>query len=271
MTQNTKNTEQAPAKPSMKDFSVTLGFSSLMTALTALVGCVVVAFMMGVIVGRDDTARPTLAQIVAEKEAAKAAEQADAQADTQGSGSASGQQSDQDAGQVLSPLEPARAHKTVMSAEELRYATELKGKVAGAAKAPSKPTAGAKPEATQNAAAQSTPSSTTAPTGASTTPANVTTTATTTSSGTQAPSASNATALYDYVYQVASLKSEESVDVLRAQLEGEGLRTRMVKSGDYLMVQVLMRGTTQQAKALQDLMVQLKLGAPVQQQKKAVE
>ncbi len=270
-----KASDATQEKKQGQAFTVTLGFSSLMTALTALVGCVVVAFMMGVIVGRDDVAsRPTLAEIAEEREAAmqaaeraalaqeaerraaveqSAAEQAateQAQKNTEANAKANAQAKVEAKAQAQPPASTASTKSTeaasadsktnaasvVMSPEELKYATALKGQrgqTAAAQKASAKP----KPSTTATA---------------------------------QKSEASDKT-LYDYVYQVASLKSEEAVDTLRAKLEGEGLRTRMSKSGDYLKVLVLLRGTTEQAVALQERMVELKLGKPLQQQKKAVE
>ncbi len=250
-TQNTKNTEKTAEKPSVKDFTMTLSFSSLMTAFTALVGCVVVAFMMGVIVGRDDVSRPSLANIVAEKELAKTQEGA-AQGDTA--------QDSSDATQTeLAPLEPARAHKAIMSPEELKYATALKGKSEQETQKTS-PDTSANTSPAQNTGNAQDIAQNTAP-------------SVTQGEAAQKPEkpAPTVNSLYDYIYQVASLKNEDSVDTLRAQLEGEGMRTRMVKSGDYLMVQVLMRGTEAQGQALQERMIELKLGKPVQQQKKLVE
>ncbi len=232
---------QKKAASAVGSFTVTLGFSSLMTVLTALVGAVVVAFMMGVIVGRDDVAsRPTLAQVAEAQEAAMQAQKA--KEETGQDATASAKQTEQ----VAPP--PAQ----VMTPEELKYATALKSK--GEQKASPPPSVEKKePAPPAQSSDASAPKENAAPV-----------------QNVQQPQ-NNENALFDYVYQVASLKDEAAVDKLRAQLEGEGFRTRTGKSGDYMMVLILMRGTSAQALALQDRMVQLKLGKPVQQQKVAVE
>ena len=66
---------------------------------------------------------------------------------------------------------------------------------------------------------------------------------------TSAPSpAQKDTSKYDFVLRVAAFKSAEQADALRAKLEGEGMRTRMVQEkaqkGTWYFVQVLYRGTT---------------------------
>ncbi len=250
MTQNTKIPEPVvEEKTPIADFTVTLGFSSLMTALTVFVGCVVVAFMMGVIVGRDDDDQLTLAQVVAERERAKEAAQA-AQGDT----IPPELSSDATAGskENIVPNMTVSDHAKIMSPEELKYATELKARSGN--NAPKTPPTPATPKPAPSApSAEAAQKPQTSPSTA------------------QSTEQDKKTALYDYIYQVASLKDEGAVDKLRAQLEGEGLRTRMSKVGAYLKVVVLMRGTEEQALALQDRMVELKLGKPLQQQKQAVE
>ncbi len=49
--------------------------------------------------------------------------------------------------------------------------------------------------------------------------------------------------LYDYVLRAASFKDEKLADNLRASLEGDGLRTQLVKSGSWYMVEIKYRGT----------------------------
>ncbi len=278
MTQNVRNTEKTSdntAKSSTEEgakkphegaapkggaFTVTLGFSSLMTALTALVGCVVVAFMMGVIVGRDDvSSRPTLAEIAEEQDAAVAAALAAAKnAVSQNTAPAT---EGQDAAQ------PKSGEASVMSPEELKYATALKGKNAAA----SKSTAEATPPVTPSATPLATQATTPPATSTNAAPTTSTASSATAQNATQETAQDPAQALFDYEYQVASLKDENAVDKLRAKLEGEGLRTRMSKIGGYLKVSVHMRGTTAQAQALEQRMVELKLGKPVLQGKKAVQ
>ncbi len=277
MTQNVRNTEKKPetqakngteeagkknadpAAPKGGAFTVTLGFSSLMTALTALVGCVVVAFMMGVIVGRDDvSSRPTLAEIAEEQDAAVAAALAAAKEMVAQKGATTGATTTGTAPEdTAEGTSSSEAH--VMSPEELKYATALKGKNATAQKA-----------ASTTASAPATVPATATPTTTTATAPATATTATPSAPASAEPIVDPATALYDYEYQVASLKDETAVDKLRAKLEGEGLRTRMSKIGGYLKVSVHMRGTTAQATALEQRMVELKLGKPVLQGKKMV-
>ncbi len=269
MAQNTRNTEKAPetevktkvegatrkapeAEPAKGGaFTVTLGFSSLMTALTALVGCVVVAFMMGVIVGRDDvSSRPTLAEIAEEQDAAVAAALAAAKNAVQGQNPS--QNKAQAEAQAENSAQSTSTEK-VMTAEELKYATALKGKNTPAVQ--SSTAAAPPPTITVSPASAATGQATAAAQPVPTTPA---------------VPVDPATILYDFEYQVASLKDEGAVDKLRAKLEGEGLRTRMSKIGGYLKVSVHMRGTTAQGQALEQRMVELKLGKPVLQGKKTV-
>ncbi len=77
-------------------------------------------------------------------------------------------------------------------------------------------------------------------------------------------------AIFDYIFQVATFTDAESVDRLREKLEGSGLRTKMEKAGKFYKVLVLMRGSSEQALDLMALMVEMKLGEPVQRSKKAV-
>lgn len=46
--------------------------------------------------------------------------------------------------------------------------------------------------------------------------------------------------MFDYVFQVAVFKDEDSVDSLRQRLEGRGLRTRMQRDGKLFLVLVLL-------------------------------
>ncbi len=77
--------------------------------------------------------------------------------------------------------------------------------------------------------------------------------------------------IFDFIFQVATFTAEEPVDRLRARLEGEGLRTKMEKSGKFYKVMVLMRGSNEQAQDLRKLMVSMKLGEPLQRGKKEIE
>lgn len=76
--------------------------------------------------------------------------------------------------------------------------------------------------------------------------------------------------LNDYVFQVAALKDEKSVDSLRQQLEGAGLRTRMERKGKLLLVLVLLRGDETRAAEAVATARSLKLGEPLLLVKKPV-
>ncbi len=221
MTQNVKKTpEETPKK-----YTLNLDFSSIMTAITVLVGCIVISFMMGVIVGRDEEPLPGMQRILPQKQDVTLSD-----ADTKDA-------------QAKGPTkENGAGGEKIMTPEELKYASALKGKGSTDKKGDaSKPVVTApKDEAKKE---------------------NVT----------KPKAADDAQALFDFVFQVSSLKDEKAVDTLREQLEGEGLRTRMSKSGDYLIVFVLLRGTVQQAQEVRARMIALKLGDPLQKQKTPVQ
>ncbi len=210
-----------------------------MTALTVLVGCVVVSFMLGVIVGRDQgRIAPMVDRVLPAKQAEKqSAEQAS-------SVKQNAEKKSADAAQTKSTeaaAEKAKAGSKIMTAEELKYVNALKSKEQASSDA-KKATEG------QGALAGSTPAAESKPENA-------------------APSA---TQVFDYVFQVSSLKDEKAVDKLRAELEGEGMRTRMSKSAAYYIVFVLVRGTESQAQAVRARLIEMKLGNPLQKQKTAV-
>lgn len=75
----------------------------------------------------------------------------------------------------------------------------------------------------------------------------------------------------DYVFQIAALKDEQSVDGLRQRLEGRGLRTRMEKSGKLLLVLVLLRGDEARAQEVAQIAEELRLGTPLLRSRKPVE
>lgn len=72
----------------------------------------------------------------------------------------------------------------------------------------------------------------------------------------------------DYVFQVAALKDEDSVDALRQRLEGKGLRTRMQRDGKIFLVLVLLRGDETRAAEVTQLMADMRLGKPVMRSRK---
>ncbi len=227
MTQNVKKTpEETPKK-----YTLNLDFSSIMTAITVLVGCIVISFMMGVIVGRDEEPLPGMQRILPQKQDGTLSDAATK--DAQGKGSTK---------------ENGASGEKIMTPEELKYASALKGK--GGSSADKKGDA-SKPVVTapKGDAKKEDATKPKAPTKAT----------------------DDAQALFDFVFQVSSLKDEKAVDTLREQLEGEGLRTRMSKSGDYLIVFVLLRGTVQQAQEVRARMIALKLGDPLQKQKTPVQ
>lgn len=76
---------------------------------------------------------------------------------------------------------------------------------------------------------------------------------------------------YDFLFQLAAFKEEAGADTLRQLLEGAGYRTILEKKGKILIVLVRMRGTEANANELKDLASKLKLGPPLQKQKKPVQ
>lgn len=76
--------------------------------------------------------------------------------------------------------------------------------------------------------------------------------------------------MYDYVFQVAALKNEDSVDALRQRLEGRGLRTRMQREGKMFYVLVLLRGNDARASEIAQTLEAMRLGKPVTRSRKAV-
>lgn len=134
----------------------------------------------------------------------------------------------------------------VMKPEDLSYANTLRAK-------PGQTSVPVKPKNMQNATAPvSTPPVATAP---AHTPAD------------PAAPAQPKEPLFDAVYQVATFKDADSVDRLRSRLEGKGLRTRMDKDGKLLKVMVLVRGTNIRLEEVQQLMVEMNLGKPIQRSK----
>lgn len=74
--------------------------------------------------------------------------------------------------------------------------------------------------------------------------------------------------MFDYVFQVAAFKDEDSVDSLRQRLEGRGLRTRMQRDGKLFLVLVLLRGDAVRAAEVPQIMQELHLGQPIVRSRK---
>ena len=84
----------------------------------------------------------------------------------------------------------------------------------------------------------------------------------------QTPPPAPAATMFDYVFQVAAFKDEDSVDSLRQRLEGRGLRTRMQRDGKLFLVLVLLRGDAARAAEVPQIMQELHLGQPIVRSRK---
>lgn len=76
--------------------------------------------------------------------------------------------------------------------------------------------------------------------------------------------------LFDYVFQVGVFGNEAGADNLRQKLEGFGLRTGMEKNGKLCIVLVRLRGDEARAAEVVKIAHELKLGEPVQRSRKPV-
>lgn len=225
-----------------RSYTLRLTFSSIVTAGIVLIIGISWAFVLGVMVGRGynpEKKVPQLATLLpAEQESTKAAREK--------------------LGDTLPKAE-------VMKPEDLRYASSLKGK-------PGQPPAEIKPKNMQNAtvpvvAPPPTSIPSTAPGHAPQPTEGIVEQARPRS---EAPRESPKDILFDYVFQVATFKDAESVDKLRARLEGKGLRTRMDKDGKLLKIMVLLRGSQESAQNIQQQMVDMGLGQPIQRSRTPV-
>lgn len=77
-------------------------------------------------------------------------------------------------------------------------------------------------------------------------------------------------AMYDHEFQVGAFRDENAVDKLRQQLEGHGLRTAMRKEGKVYVVLVRLRGTSARASEIVALAHSLGLGEPVRRSRQPV-
>lgn len=76
--------------------------------------------------------------------------------------------------------------------------------------------------------------------------------------------------LYDYVFQVAAMRSEDAVDALRQRLEGRGLRTKMQREKKMYLVLVMLRGDEGRASEVLQILDDLHLGKPITKSRKPV-
>lgn len=226
-----------------RSYTLRLTFSSLITAGIVLFIGFGWTFVMGVMVGRGynpENKMPQLAQFMP----------AEGQA-TQGG---------------REKLEDSLPKAEVMRPEELRYATTLRGKAGQNATVPVQ-------RSMQNATAPLASPAPVAPSPAGAVAQPGTPPAITAAPQASAPPAQPKPAvepMFDFVFQVATFKDTDSVDRLRARLEGAGLRSRMDKDGKLLKVMVLLRGTNDAGQNVRQQMMDMGLGQPLQRSKTPV-
>lgn len=240
---------------SKRSYTLRLTASSIMTAVIVLVIGIGWSFVLGVMVGRGynpEKKIPQLASFLPK-------EDEEVQAATSRMG------------------ENAPVDK-IMRAEDLSYSASLKGKPGQGKLAPPPPKAGSepKPKNMQNAtipvatahdlAAVSQPG---LPAAASMPPA----APPIVEKNQPAPAATKPQAIFDFTFQTATFKDTDSVDKLRARLEGAGLRTRMEKTSGktpLYKVMVLYRGSAESAQEVKQTLVDMGLGQPIQRGKSPV-
>lgn len=227
-----------------RSYTLRVTFSAMLTGCIVLLIAIGWAFMLGVIVGRGDNPEkqmPRLAGLLPGEHPTGGAE-----------------------GEKNGEIPPAAE---IMKLEELRFSSSLKGK-------PGQHSVEAKAKNAHNAAVPtplplpaSHPAAPSLPvpaeTGAPAAPNAVHTTGT----EREAPKEQ----IFDFVFQVATFKDAESVDRLRARLEGLGLRTRMDRNGKLLKVMVLLRGNAEGGRNMQRQMADMGLGNPIQLSKTLVK
>ncbi len=247
-----KNKNDAPKEKEKKALTVQISFSTVTTLCVILLSCFCLTFILGVIVGRGDNPEAHLPELTAilPKDSAK--------------------ESDSET------VKEEVIKSEVMPKEELNYSSSLKDKVSPESVTNSPTVDVVNPAAPINPAQTSvTGQDVNSQTGQIASPASAT------SSSDPAedllkqvvnePDLQPVPSIFDFTFQVATFTDEVSVDRLRARLEGEGLRTKMEKTGKFYKVMVLMRGSNEQAQDLRKLMVSMKLGEPLQRSKKAIE
>ncbi len=237
-----KNKNDAPKEQEKKSLTVQISFSTVTIMCVILLSCFCLTFILGVIVGRGDNPEAHLTKFTAILP--------------------------KDASTSTDEVKEEVIESKVMPKEELNYSNSLKDKVEQT------------PAEEQNNAnvpdmkVQGEVTPTSPPPKASlpdTTTNTVDPAEELLKQVSQEPIAKPEPSVFDFTFQVATFTDEASVDRLRARLEGEGLRTKMEKSGKFYKVMVLMRGSNEQAQNLRKLMVAMKLGEPLQRSKQAVE
>lgn len=240
---------------SKRSYTLRLTLSSIMTAVIVLVIGIGWSFVLGVMVGRGYNPEKKIPQLASflPKE-------------------------DEDVQATTSRMGDNQPVDKIMRAEDLSYSSSLKGKP-GQGKLAPPPKAGteAKPKNMQNATAAvatvhdpaAAVSQTALP------PSAVEKTLAPAQASAQSPAQAPAKpqATFDFTFQTATFKDTDSVDKLRARLEGAGLRTRMEKTSGktpLYKVMVLFRGSAEAAQEVKQSLVNMGLGQPIQRGKSPV-
>lgn len=230
-----------------RSYMLRLTASSIMTAIIVLVIGIGWSFVLGVMVGRGYNPEKKIPQLASFLPREDEAEQA-----------------------TTSRVGDDQPVDKVMRPEDLSYAASLKGKPGQGKLAviPAKPGPEAKPKNMQNATIPVVRVHEEA--------AAVTQAGTVMQPAAQEqakPKAVPSQNLFDFTFQVATFKETDSVDNLRAKLEGAGLRSRMEKTTGktpLYKVMVLFRGTAEGAQTVRQTMVNMGLGEPIQRGKSPV-
>lgn len=220
--------------------STPLRFSSLLAACFLVLAAVALAYVAGVMSGRAYATRQSAA---ASESAASAA---------------AGDSQDRDAPVAVENSEKA---PQILAPEELRFARALRGRAGDAvAREPAAPLDGGAGQATaaKPAFQPAIPPSVVQPA----------VPAAGAAGEMPQPQAPNPAAMFDYVFQVAAFKDEDSVDALRQRLEGRGFRTRMQRDGKLYLVFVLLRGDAARAAEVPQIMREMHLGEPMVRSRK---
>ncbi|WP_165071907.1 SPOR domain-containing protein [Desulfovibrio sp. ZJ200] len=225
--------------------STPLRFSSLLTLCFLVLAAVVLAYVAGVMSGRAYSSRQSAAALQPAAHAAAG--------DSRDGDAAAARETPEKDPQILAP-------------EELRFALALRGRAGEAA---AREAGG--PQAAQGGgadlAAAAAPAFRPAIPPATAQPA---VPAPGAAGEMPRPQAANPAAMFDYVFQVAAFKDEDSVDALRQRLEGRGFRTRMQRDGKLYLVFVLLRGDAARAAEVPQIMHEMHLGAPIMRSRKPV-